>query len=265
MGIERVYRFYNAGFFGYGERGDFVPGSIWHFLPLIVIALAIFLIWRFRERLRDWKGERRFRFVFAFVMLVAEMSYFWRIMYVGDEWGTDSLLDRLPLQVCQWGLYCAAFALMSGSDALFGVNFFVTTTMTLPALFIPSVLVFTGPRYYRYYQYFLEHGLPVVAVFYLMFVHGKRPRYRQLWLSLGLLMLLSIPSVIANRRIPNANFMYLGNYAEGSTEVVDPLSFLPHSQALRYFSMFALALALFHLLYAAEKLIERRTRNKVKI
>ena len=79
-----------------------------------------------------------------------------------------------------------------------------------------------------------------------------------------LLMLLSIPSVIANRRIPNANYMYLGNYAEGSTGFVDPLSFLSHSQALRYLSMFALAVVLFHLLYAVERRIERHIRNEVK-
>ena len=258
----REYQFYNIGFFGYGEKGDFVPWSIWHFIPLLVIAAAIILIWRYRKQLRNWKNEKRFRYVFAFVMLLAEMSYFWRILYVGNEWGLSTLLDKLPLQICQWGLICAVFALLTESDALFGINFFVTICLTMPALFVPSVLTFTGPQYFRYYQYWLEHGLPLIAVFYLMFVRGKRPKYRHLWLSIGMLMLLSIPCVIANRTIPDANYMYLGNYAEGSTQTVDPLSFLPGSQVVRYLIMMALAIGLFHLLYAVYKFIERRRKQK---
>lgn len=257
---REVYEFYSKGFFGYGERGDFVPWSIWHIVPLLVIAAAIFLLWRFREPLRNWKHEYRFRCVFAFVMLLSEMSYFWRILYVGNEWGIGTLMDKLPFHVCQWGLFCAVFALMSDSETLFGINFFVTLCLTLPALFVPTVIIFTGPGYFRYYQFWMEHGLPVIAVFYMMFVREKRPKYWHLWLSLGLLMLLSIPSVIANRTIPGANYMYLGNFTGSDVEVTDPLSFLPRSQVPRYISLFAVVAALFHLLYAIEKFIERRIK-----
>lgn len=260
--IERVYQFYSDGFFGYGERGDFVPWSLWHILPLCVIAAAIFLTWRYREELSRWKWEARLRFIFAFVMMIAEMSYFWRTLYVGEEWGASNLLGKLPLQVCQWGLICAMYALMSLNDELFGVNFFVTICLTMPALFIPSVLIFTGPGYYRYYQYWMEHGMPLIAVFYLMFVKGKRPVYRHLWLSVGLLTLLSIPSLIANRCIPGANYMYLGNFMDGAEAALDPLSFLPRSQALRLGIMAVLVIAVFHLLYALEKRIERRCQKE---
>lgn len=258
MEQRREYVFYSGGFFGYGERGDFVPWSIWHIIPLLVIAAAIFLIWRYREQLRNWKHEYRFRCIFAFVMLLAEMSYFWRILYIGNEWGLATLMDKLPLQVCQWGLICAVFALMSDSDTLFGINFFVTICLTLPALFVPAVIIFTGPRYFRYYQFWLEHGLPLIAVFYMIFVREKRPKYWHLWLSIGLLTLMSIPCVIANRTIPGANYMYLGNFTESNVAFTDPLSFLPNSQLPRYLSLLALTLTLFHLLYFIEQAIERR-------
>lgn len=244
-----MYQFYSEGFFGYGEKGDFVPGSFWHLLPIVVLALGVVLIVLERGKLRGWKGDRRFRYIFAFIMLVAEMSYFWRLLYVGDETGANSLMIKLPLQVCQWGLYCAAFAMMMKSDTLLGINFFVTLCLTAPALFVPSVIIRTGPAYYRYYQYWMEHGLPVIAVAYMMAVHGKKPRYWHLWLSVGLLMLLSIPCMIANHHIPNANFMYLGNYVPGSELTVDPLSFLPKPPAARYAAMFAVVIALFHGLY----------------
>ena len=262
MGTSSTYQFYSEGFFGYGAQGDFVPWSLWHILPLAVIAAAIFLVWRYRDALRGWKGERGFRFFLAFVMMLVEMSYFWRTLYVGDEWGTGSLLGKLPLQVCQWGLICAMYALMSENDTLFGINFFVTNALTVPALFIPSVIVFTGPRYYRYYQFWMEHGLPLIAVYYMMFVHGKRPKYRHLWATVGLMVLLSIPCVAANCLIPGANYMYIGNFTDSSIQTVDPLAFLPHSLPLRYGILLAVVLALFHLLYGIERLIECRVKRK---
>ena len=249
-----MYTFYSEGFFGYGEDGDFVPFSIWHFLPISVIVLCIILIFVFRDKLRNWKWEGRMRYIYAFIMLLAEMSYFWRLLYVGDETGGHSLMVKLPLQVCQWGLFCSVFALMSKNDTLFGVHFFVTLTLTVPALFVPSVIRWTGPTYYRYYQFFLEHGLPVIAVAYLGFVHGKRPKYRDLWITTGLLTLMSIPCMIANHRIPNANYMYLGNYVEGSTTTIDPLKFFPKPQPLRFLFTTLLVIGLFHIVYFLWKL-----------
>jgi uncharacterized membrane protein YwaF len=147
---------------------------------------------------------------------------------------------------------------MTDSDTLFGINFFVTLCLTLPALFIPAVIVFTGPRYYRYYQFWMEHGLPLIAVFYMMFVREKRPKYWYLWLSLGLLILMSIPCVITNCTIPGANYMYLGNFTGSGVEYTDPLTFLPSSLPGRYLSLMGITLTLFHLLYFIEQIIERR-------
>ena len=36
-----MYTFYSDGFFGYGEAGDFKYFSIAHFVPLIILAIAI--------------------------------------------------------------------------------------------------------------------------------------------------------------------------------------------------------------------------------
>ncbi len=248
-----MYEFYHEGFFGYGEPGDFIMFSFWHFLPIAVLVACMLLVFHFRDKLRSWSGEGRFRFIYAFIMLVVEMSYFWRILYVGDETGGYSMLIRLPLQVCQWGLICSAFAMMSKNDTLYGIHFFVGLGLTVPALFTPSVITRTGPAYYRYYQFWLEHGMPLIAIVYMGAVHGKRPKYRHIWLSTALLILLSVPCVIANHTIPNANYMYLGNYAPGSTVTIDPLSFMPKSQAVRYICTTLAVVVIFHVIYFAWK------------
>ena len=78
-------RFYNSGFFGFGEKGNFKYWSLAHFIPIILLIAAIVLIYRYRAWLREWKHEENFRFIFAFVMLMVEMSYFWRLLYVGSS------------------------------------------------------------------------------------------------------------------------------------------------------------------------------------
>lgn len=244
-----MYRFYKDGFFGYGEPGDFQYWSLWHILPLLLLVLAVLLVYRYRNPLKDWKWEGRARFIFAFVMLLAEMSYFWRLLYVGDETGIDSLLIKLPLQVCQWSLICCTFMMMSENDTLFGINFFISLILGIIPLLMPTVIMRTGPEYYRYYQFWMEHGMPILGTYYMMFVHGKYPRYRHLWYTVGGLMLLSIPSVIANAQIPGANFMFLGGESHGGTAGKNVAQILPESQVIRYIVFFGVVVLLFHIGY----------------
>ena len=92
--MEVWAQFFKDGFFGYTEKGDFKYYSIAHFVPLILMIAAICLVWRYRDRLRNWKHEENLRFWLAFVMLLAEMSYFWRL--VGVPSLEPNPVDHLP-------------------------------------------------------------------------------------------------------------------------------------------------------------------------
>ena len=233
----QLYQFYSEGFFGYGQEGNFQPYGIAHLLPLLIAAAAVYFTWKKRGSLKNWKYERRLRFILSFVMLIAEMSYFWRTLYVGDEWGNYTLMTKLPLQVCQWGLICCVYMITSGNDALFGINFFISLCCTPIALFVPqTVISLTGPGYYRYYQFWMEHLLPIYSTLYMMIVHGKRPRYRHLWLSIGCLLLLAIPSYFANELIPEADYLY----------VHLDIPFMPAGQLPRMLIYFVIITLLFH-------------------
>ena len=250
-----MYTFYSEGFFGYGEPGTFQPYSLMHFLPILLTIGLLVLVWFQRERLRAWPGEIHLRFVWAFVMMLVEMGYYWRLLYVGDEYGTYLLLDRLPLQVCEWGLFCCMFMMPSKSKILFGINFFVTLVGAGIACIIPQTVLKTcGPAHFRYYQYWGEHLLPIAGTIYMMIVHRMRPRYRDLWISVGSLALLAIPCIIANEAIPGSNYMYL------NLEV----SFLPQNQYLRALIYFVLITLLFHLLWLVWKLVEKAIDNRLQ-
>lgn len=239
MGIQ----FYREGFFGYGEEGDFVMFGFWHFLPIVLLILAIVLTTRKRDRFLQWKHEVRFRYILSFTMLMAEMSYFWRLLYVGDELGGNSLMAKLPMQLCQWGLICCVYMIISLNDTLFGLNYYITFFGAIIAIISPIVISRTGPTYFRYYQFWFEHLLPIYATYYVMTVHGKRPKYWHLWLAYGGMLLMTIPATIVNLAVEDANYFYLKL----------ELPFLPESYALRVIIYSLVTIAAFHLLWGLQK------------
>jgi len=218
--------FYSKGFFGYGEKGNFKYWSFAHFTPIVLFAIAIYLTYRYRDTFKNWKHEENFRFIFAAAMLLAEMSYFWRLLYVGSsEPGvTIDLLDKLPLQVCEWTCIFAIFMMTKKSRAIYQICFYVCLTIGVFPILTPSVITTAGPAYYRYYQFWLEHMLPPLAVFYMTFVHGFRPTKKGIISACAFMGALVVAALICNANIPGANYLYLAEgTAGGGGSIMDPI------------------------------------------
>lgn len=244
-----MYVFYSDGFFGYGEPGDFRYFSFFHFLPLLILLATIIATYHKQDALRKWKYEERARYIYAFIMMIVEMSYFWRLLYIGDETGQNSLLIKLPLQVCQWSLISCIFMILSKNQKLFDICFYVCLIFGTAACLTPTVIVRTGPTYYRYYQFFLEHELPIYAIFYMAFVHDMRPRYKGLYMTILLLIIMAFVCVYVNNRVPGANFMYLAGFNEGAIAGDNIINYLPKGQYTRMILLTIITASLFNILY----------------
>lgn len=257
--MEVWCQFFSSGFFGYGEKGNFKYWSFAHFAPIILLIAAIYLIFRFRKQLREWKHEETFRFIFAFVMLMVEMSYFWRLLYVGSSDPTEQhLLDKLPLQVCEWTCIIACFMLMKKSNNLYQICFFVSLSAGIFPLVTPAVIVTTGPAYYRYYQFWLEHILPIIAVFYMTFVHGSRAHFKGIFYAVGMLGVLAVFSIIANIKVPGTNYMYLATSTDGDSIV----NFLPENIWVRLALFSVVIFSLFIGIYYLSRFIDNKSKQR---
>ncbi|MBQ8685319.1 MAG: TIGR02206 family membrane protein [Clostridia bacterium] len=189
------------------------------FLAIILLVAAILLVYRYRERIAAWKGEETLRFIIAAVLIINEGFYYWRVMYVGSGGSSTpkQLITKLPLQVCEWSAYLAAFMLMKKSRHIFDICYYICLTLGVIPFFTPAVIEYTGPTYARYYQFWFEHTLPVFAVFYMMFVHGFKANYRKVYKPFALLAVLATLAIIANLNIEGANFMYLAATTDGDS------------------------------------------------
>jgi hypothetical integral membrane protein (TIGR02206 family) len=110
-----------------------------------------------------------------------------------------------------------AFMLMKKSRHLFDICYYVCLTLGAIPLVTPAVITYAGPTYARYYQFWIEHLVPIFAVFYMMFVHGFRADYRKTYKPVAMLSVLCTLAIIANLNIENANFMYLAKGTAGDS------------------------------------------------
>lgn len=260
---ENWVEFYKDGFFGYGEEGDFAYFSFWHFLPIIVLVVGIVLTYIYRDRIAKLEHEKTIRFVLGCLMLLMELGYYWRVLYVGpgDGGTSHSLMTKLPLQVCEWTCIFAALMMFTESKHLFDIDVTVCLTLGIAPLLLPAVLTNAGPAYFRYYQYWLLHILPIYSVFYMMFVKGYRYDIKTVYKPFLFLVVLSILSMIANHFIPDGSYMYLqgDDLGEGLAKI------LPANQFLRFAVFAPLTLALFGLEYLVFFLIRRaKSRHETK-
>lgn len=244
------------GFFGYffgrGSEPEFAMFTLPHFIPILLLIGVIFLIHRYREQLRTLRRETNLRYVLAFVMIVCDMSYYWRL--AAGPWLSGGPSEDLPLAVCGWAVIFCSFMLVGKSQWLFDVAYFWLLSGSLFALLTPAPLTYFGPTRFRFYQFWLEHTLGYVAIFYMIFVHGMRPTKRSIVRSYCVLAAMAVLAAWVNSMLPGANYLYMAR-PESTPSVLD---ILPPHYGLRILIMAAVISAMFILAYLPWYLKDRK-------
>ena len=232
-------------FFGAGEANEFSNFSLAHFIPLILMGVVIFLIIKFKDKIKESKYEKAYRTALSFMLIITEMSYFWRL--VGVESLGANPIDHLPITVCGWAVIFCSNLVLSKSQTLFDIVYFWLLSGTLISIFIPATVLSTcGPTRFRYYQFWFEHTLGFIALFYMMFVHNMRPTFKSMAKSFVTLAILGVIAYIANDILgPGANYLFLAR-PEDTPSILDVL---PSNMALRITIMGAVISAFFFLSY----------------
>lgn len=243
-------------FFGQGDTVEFENFTLAHFLPILIAVGIIFLIYRFRNTIRTLKREETFRYVLAFMMIVCEMSYFWRLVAV-PSLGANPI-DHLPITICGWSIVLGSYMLIGKAQSLFDICYFWIFSGTIFALITPTVITYTGPTRYRYYQFWCEHLLGYIAIFYMMFVHKMRPNFKSAVRAYVAIFVLAIIAFCANNILgPGANYLFLA--APESTPSI--LDILPPNYALRILVMFAVVTLLFFLSYLPWLIMDKKKQK----
>lgn len=243
-------------FFGAGTEQEFFSFTFVHFAPIILMIGVILLIRWKRDAIQSWKHEQAIRYVLAFALIISEMSYYWRL--VGMPSLNPNPVDHLPITVCGWAVVFCSFMVIGKTQSLFDIIYFWLFSGSIFALLTPTVLDSTGPTRFRYYQFWAEHTLGYIAVFYMIFVHGMRPTFKSAIRSYVALVILAVIAYWANSMLPGANYLFMAR-AEGTTSVLD---ILPKNFALRVLIMAAAVTALYGVAYLPWYVKDRKAKKQ---
>ena len=239
-------------FFGEGTVPEFALFTPAHFAPVLLLIAVILLIRRFGKNIRSSRHEETLRYVLAFALIISDMSYYWRLV------GMPSLhpgpVENLPIGVCGWAVIFCSYMLIGKKQFLFDISYFWLLSGSLFALITPTPLTYTGVTRFRYYQFWLEHTLGYVAIFYMIFVHGMRPTIRSAIRSYAALIAMAVIAYGVNRMIPGANYLYMAR-PEAAPSVLD---ILPANFALRTGIIVAVITLMYALAYLPWALQDRK-------
>ncbi len=247
-------------FFGQGDQIEFTNFTLAHFMPILVAVAMIFLVKHFRSSIRLSKHEHVFRYVLAFALIISEMSYYWRL--VGMPVLGPNPVDHLPIAVCGWAAIFGSYMLVGKSQSLFDIIYFWLFSGSIFALITPTVISYTGPTRFRYYQFWAEHTLGYVAIFYMIFVHGMRPTIKSAIKSYVALIVLAVVAYSANQLIgPGANYLFMAQ-PEDTPSVLD---ILPPNFVLRLVIMAAVVTLLYAVAYLPWYLKDKKAKEKAAV
>lgn len=143
-------------------------------LTALAISLATPLLLAACSRLCRIPLDRAARMFFA--ALLAGALICWSILAVQRGWAT--LLDALPLQLCDWACIILIIALLTRNQFAYELGYFWGLGGTLQGLITPTVAYdFPDPQFLLF---FAEHGGIIAALLYLTLGTGLRPRPQSL-------------------------------------------------------------------------------------
>lgn len=231
-------------FFGAGTEIEFEIFTLAHILPIVIMFVLIYLIYRYKDTLRDSKMDMSIRYIIAFTLIISEMSYYWRL--VGMPSLGPNPVEHLPIAVCGWVAIFCSFMVIGKSQTLFDISYFWLFAGSVFALLTPAVISYTGPTRFRYYQFWIEHIGGFIAIFYMMFVHKMRPTMQSMVKSYVALVIMAIIAYNANQIIGSgANYLYMAR-PEAAPSILD---ILPPNFVLRLIIMAFAITVLFGVAY----------------
>lgn len=187
-------------------ENTFVTFGLSHLIAVMVIGTIIALIIINKENIKTSKHHKWLPYVLAGLTLGQELSLNIYRLAVG-QW---QLSTSLPLQLCGLGVLTTSLILITKNEKLFHNVFFIMMIGATMALITPGIEYRLGFPHYRFFQFFVSHGLIVINFTYILFVFNfqRHIRYRHLYQNLIVLLLLAVILLGINLLV-DGNYMYL--------------------------------------------------------
>lgn len=173
-----------------------------HWIILGITVLMIVLLYVFRQRLRNWKHEKRLRYALGFLGIGFEVSlHIWQLLN-----GIWDYQDSAPIALCFFSLAMGIYVMFTKSYRVFEIGYFWAIGGVASILF-PDIPY--GWDRFRFYQFTFSHMTFFLMYLYMVFVHRYYPTWKSFLKALGYLVVLVFVIILPLDWLTNANFLFL--------------------------------------------------------
>jgi hypothetical integral membrane protein (TIGR02206 family) len=180
-----------------------------HLTALLMLGFLILLVYAWRERLREPRLNRALRYGMAGLLLVCEIALeSWQAIH--RDWTLDF---SLPLHLCSISLLLSIAMLLTRSYRLFEFLYLAGMGGALQALITPDLGHYSFPHF-RWWEFFVAHGVIVIACLFMVFVERYRPTLASIgrtWLWLNVLAVF----IYGINLLTEGNYMFLARKPPG--------------------------------------------------
>jgi hypothetical integral membrane protein (TIGR02206 family) len=177
-----------------------------HFVTILIVFFFVFLVYQYREKLKEKKYYNFFRYLFVVITIGQELSLnIYRM--INGEW---VIATSLPLQLCGLAMIITSLILITQSETLFQRTFFVMMIGAFMAIATPAIENDFGFPHYRFIQFFVGHGMILINFTFMLFVmdYHANIQYKHVLYNIVTLLGLAAFNYIVNI-LTGGNYMYL--------------------------------------------------------
>lgn len=165
-------RYFNAEYDG--GRFEFYSPS--HLTALAVLLGVYLLLYFYRAYFKNNpRSDNAIRYGLAALLILQELSL--NIFRAAN--GIWSVSTSLPLHLCGVAVVLSAVMLVNNNYKLYELNYFWGLGGAIQALLTPDIGIYSYPHF-RFFQFFISHGLIILASLYLTFIAGYRPTIKSI-------------------------------------------------------------------------------------
>lgn len=188
-------------FGGSSQLFRFEMYSVSHMIVMVIFMLVSFLIYVFRDTLRELRmnaGE----YVIAASLVVIEATYHvW--MYVNGDWNVS---HSVQLELCSISLVLTVILLVRKSRHIYELVFFTALLGCTQSIFFPS-LHYDFPHF-RFFHFFYTHLIIVWIALYFTWVKQYRPTFEST-VKLFVFINALLPFIMLVNKFTGGNYWYL--------------------------------------------------------
>jgi hypothetical integral membrane protein (TIGR02206 family) len=191
-------------FFSYTDFGTTLESfSLQHGLSVLIFAvLPVILLLLFKNTLRRSKTEPAIRITLGVFGLLLEFGLYAWILFSG---GVTDWRDIVPTTLCGLSIYLSSYSMITLSKRITPMVYFYSFGAVLS--FIVADTSFGFDRF-RYYTYFIIHGLIILEAIYLRVINRVKTDRKAFYRACIFLVPFLAGSVVLNQ-IFDMNFFYM--------------------------------------------------------